>query len=90
MWLSGSASLSILCSLKFCSVARSGNILRRSYGRTDRIGHPTEGQLSTVGSTDRRNTLGERLSGRAVEQGLSGSLVELTCDGAELCLAMQR
>jgi hypothetical protein len=43
--------------------------------------------LGVVGSTDRCNTLGEGLCWRSIEQGLSGSFVELSGDGAELGLA---
>jgi hypothetical protein len=42
-----------------------------------------------VGSTDRCNTLSELLRWGLVEQGLSGALVELARDGAELGLAVQ-
>lgn len=45
--------------------------------------------LSTAGSTDRRNTLGEGLRWRPIEQGLSGPFVELAGNGAELGLAVQ-
>ena len=46
-------------------------------------------QLSTVGSTGRRNTLGEHFSWCLVHQGFSWSLVELASDGAEFGLAVQ-
>ena len=48
------------------------------------------GPLSTVGSTDRCNTLDELLRRRLIEHGLSWSLVELPGDGIELGLAVQR
>ena len=42
-----------------------------------------------AGSTDRCNTFCELLSWGLIEQGLSGSFIELPCDCAELGLAMQ-
>ena len=45
--------------------------------------------LSGAGSTDRCNTLCELVCWGLIEQGLSGSLVELSSDGAELGLAVQ-
>jgi hypothetical protein len=46
-------------------------------------------QLVAVGSTDRCNTLGERLGWGSIEQGFSWPFVELSGDGAELGLALQ-
>jgi hypothetical protein len=42
-----------------------------------------------VSSTDRRNTLSKPLSRCLIKQGFSWSLIELSCNGAELGLAMQ-
>ena len=42
-----------------------------------------------AGSTDRRNTFRELLSWGLIEQGLSRPFIELSCDRAELGLAMQ-
>jgi hypothetical protein len=49
-----------------------------------------EGLLRAVVSTDRPNTCIETLCGSFVSQRLSRSLIELPCDGAQLCLAMYR
>ena len=46
------------------------------------------GPVCAVGSIDRRNTLGELLRWRLIEQGLSRSLVELPRYGVELGLAV--
>src|SRR3954451_13831906 len=45
---------------------------------------------SPASSTDRCNTFCELLSRRLIEQGLSGPFIELSCDGTELGLAVQR
>ena len=44
--------------------------------------------LAAVGSTDRRNTRCKLFSWRLILQGLTGPLVELTGDGAELGVGM--
>ena len=49
-----------------------------------------ERRLCPVGSTGRRNTLGEHFSRCLIHQGLSGALVELASDGAEFGLAVER
>jgi hypothetical protein len=68
--------------------------LTREHHKFQAISHNLVGlkmlyrPLCAASSTDRCNTLGELLSWRLIEQGLSRPLIELSCDGAELGLTV--
>jgi len=64
--------------------------VRRAMIDSVKPGISSESQLRTEGSTGRRNTCIKTLCGSFVSQRLSRSLVELSCDNSQLCLAMYR
>ena len=64
------------------------NVRKEEAALHRELGH--QGRQWAVDSTDRCNTLCELLSWGLILQGLSRSLVQLSCYGAEFCLGMNR